>query len=114
MRKKLTNKKINKLCDEIIERINLAIENDLKIFLCNVISPKLNCENEEIVNFIPKFNYENAAKHANAFRPSEHYSHWWSYKFKGFNIEEENIKVNQNKLLFMQWLKSQYPVTPKK
>lgn len=111
--RRLSNKTINRLCDEIIKEINLAIDNNEMIFLCNVISPKLNCEKHEIINFIPKFNYENAAKHANAYRPNECHSHWWSYNFFGFNIEEKNLKVNQNKLLFMQWLKEQYPVTPK-
>lgn len=116
--KQLTPEEINEYCDKTIHQL----KNKHSICLCYALKNYL--ESKDIYDlddynnasqFIPEFTNENAVKHANADNISDNEKPWWNngkmfYSYKliptvsGFDFD--------NRILFLEWLKSQYPVTP--
>jgi len=97
--KELTNEQIVAICDQVIEIVKEKERLKTYVFLCsetmNLICDVLKIDyttNSDVVKYISKFTQKNAAKYAN----SESKGVWW------------NLVEYENRILFMQWIKSQY------
>jgi hypothetical protein len=120
--RKLSNKKIRGICDEIItilEQRSSVNPNFLCHELKGILLKKTRysfIRNTELKIFIPKFTYQNAAKYANGrCYVDSVYKAWWgrldngddkSYPIETFNFDD--------RILFMKWLKDQYKESPLK
>lgn len=112
---KLSKKQIIQYCDETIARIN---NNDSTYFLCPYLKEYIKAKtfwgrlfgvNKDLSKYIPEFTYENAAKHANASIRNHNNPYdkiWWSFR-------DNDFKYTKDRILFLEWIKSQY-TTPEK
>jgi hypothetical protein len=106
--RKLSNKKINILCDIIIEDVYKAQRSYSTIFLCCEITKYLGCYTNNITKKIPLFNYENAKIHADADNHGG-FSFWWVYS-ENLSTGRYYDEAYLNRIKFLEWIKSQYPV----
>jgi hypothetical protein len=112
--KHLTPEEINEFCNETIPIIqNYRDEGDY--YLCTHLANYL--KEHDLIHwdrssidvyypkFISKFTNDNAVTYANA-RIANSNEIWWrgNLSKKGYDCD--------NRILFLEWIKSQYPVTP--
>lgn len=117
--KQLTPEEINEFCNQTIYRL----KNVSAMCLCYALKGYLESKGiydldesyEDASLFIPEFTNENAVKYANGNRASYNSNPWWCngdmFNDKYFPTAS-GFDFN-NRILFLEWLKEQYPITLK-
>jgi hypothetical protein len=112
--RKLSKKQIIRFCDETIAEINKGETH----YLCNALKyyiqaktfwGKLFGHNKDLSKHIPEFTFENAKKYCNAKIRSDitnsqrtYNKTWWSLLDNGY------IYNSNDRIKFLEWIKSQY------
>lgn len=106
--RQLTPEEINEFCDETINKFNDGTRTclcyALKKYLLSKSIYDLMDYNETSL-FIPEFTNDNAVEYANAEKVYSNANTWWESYIYYFDYK--------NRILFLEWLKSQYPLTLK-
>lgn len=115
--KQLTPEQINEFCNLTIN----TLKNGSAVCLCYALKGYLESKDiyysnyNEVSSFIPKFTNDNAVKYANGDKTSYNSNPWWNNgsMFYNYNpIYTSNKFDYDNRILFLEWLKEQYPITP--
>lgn len=105
--KNLTPGQVIEFCDETISTLKQNIYNYLCSSLIGYVekhklySGVFSNDNEMLSEFIPEFTNENAIKYGNSVKVSKRLS-WWEG-----NEHPNGFDVN-NRIIFLEWIKSQY------